>query len=77
MLKNFFSKRRNKTFYLTAVAQIVVIVQMALIMIGHGDLLTDALKNEIILFADAVLVLLSMFGVVNNPTIGGMKDGEE
>lgn len=75
-IKQFFSKRRNKTFYMTATAQVLVVAQTVLAAVGHGDLLTDILQNRILAVVDAVLALLAMFGVVNDPTTPGAKDAK-
>jgi uncharacterized membrane protein len=75
-IKAYFSKRRNKTFYLTAASQIIVIVQMFLMLIGKGHLVTETLKHDILLFVYAFLVLLAGFGLINDPTTPGVKDSE-
>jgi phi LC3 family holin len=75
-MRKFFSKRRNKTFYMTALAQVLVVAQAVMAALGHGDILTELLQNRILAVADAVLMLLAMFGLVNDPTTSGLKDNE-
>ena len=75
-MKKFFSKRHNKTFYLTALAQVLVVVQGVLAALGHADILTEILQNHILAGADAILTLCALFGIVNDPTTPGLKDSE-
>lgn len=76
-MKEFFKKRRNKTFYLTLISQILVAVQAVLVLFGKGYLLDTVLQNKILAAANAVLVVLATLGVVNDPTTPGFKDKEE
>lgn len=76
-MKEFFKKRRNKTFYLTLISQILVAVQAVLVLFGKGYLLDTVLQNKILVAANAVLVVLATLGVVNDPTTPGFKDKEE
>lgn len=75
-MKEFFKKRRNKTFYLTLISQILVAAQAVLTLFGKGYLLDTVLQNKILAAADAVLVVLATLGVVNDPTSPGFKDKE-
>lgn len=76
-MKEFFKKRRNKTFYLTLISQILVAVQAVFVLFGKGYLLDTVLQNKILAAANAVLVVLATLGVVNDPTTPGFKDKEE
>lgn len=76
-MKEFFKKRRNKTFYLTLISQILVAVQAVLVLFGKGYLLDTVLQNKILAAANSVLVVLATLGVVNDPTTPGFKDKEE
>lgn len=75
-MKELFKKRRNKTFYLTLISQILVAAQAVLMLFGKGYLLDAVLQNKILAAADAVLVVLATLGVVNDPTTPGFKDKE-
>lgn len=75
-MKEFFKKRRNKTFYLTLISQILVAAQAVLMLFGKGYMLDTVLQNKILAAADAVLVVLATLGVVNDPTSPGFKDKE-
>lgn len=70
----FFKKRRNKTFYITALAQVLVTAQLILTIFGYGELITLAMQNNILAAANALTGLLALFGVLNNPTESGVKD---
>lgn len=63
----FDKKRlRNYGLWTSLVAQILLIVQLGGALFGFT--LTDELKTEIVVFIDAVLVLLATLGIISNPT---------
>lgn len=76
-MKEFFKKRRNKTFYLMLISQILVAAQAVLVLFGKGHLLDTVLQNKILAAADAVLIVLATLGVVIDPTTPGFNDKEE
>lgn len=72
----YLKKRSNKTFYMTVVGQGVVVVQLYFVMTGQGEVVTELLKNNILLFTDAVCALLATVGLFNDPTTPGLGDKE-
>jgi phi LC3 family holin len=70
----FFRKRHNGTFYVTAISQLIVVIQLLLAIFGYDQVITDLLKIKVLSFVDGVIVLLGMFGVINDPTVPSIKD---
>lgn len=58
---------RNYGFWIALVSQVLLAVQIGAKVI-FGYTLTDDLTAEIVLFADAVLVVLATLGIISNPT---------
>lgn len=58
---------RNYGFWIALVSQVLLAVQIGAKVI-FGYTLTDDLATEIVLFADAVLVVLATLGIISNPT---------
>jgi phi LC3 family holin len=75
-MMKFLKKRRNKTFYITIVSQLLVATQLILALFGYEAILNAVLQDKILAATDAVLVVFSTFGVVNDPTKPGVKDSE-
>jgi phi LC3 family holin len=73
-LKAYFAKRRNKTFYITFVSQVLLATQFVLHMLGHDNVLTAVIQHQILNYTNIVLTLLATLGVVNDPTVKGLKD---
>lgn len=65
-LKDFFKKRRNKTFYITALAQLLIAIQLVLVLFGYDDILNEAMQNKILSAANAILIFLGTLGIVKN-----------
>lgn len=73
-LKAYLGKRRNKTFYITFLSQILLAAQFILHLFGHDNILTYVVQRQILNDANVVLTLLATVGVLNNPTVKGLKD---
>lgn len=62
------------------VAQLLIVAQMAiggLNALGMIDFqLTEAIQQNILTFVNAVFILLSMMGLIQDPTTKGMSDSE-
>lgn len=71
---NYLKKRNNSIFYLTAASQVLVAIQLVFAVFGYDSLLDAVMQNKILAAVDAVLIVLGTFGVVNNPTVPGVKD---
>jgi phi LC3 family holin len=64
----FFKQRHNKTFYLTSVSQLLIVIQTVLSVLGYDIIITEVVKHNILTIADAVLSILALYGVVIDPT---------
>lgn len=67
-IKDFFKVRRNKAFYITTIAQLLIVIQVVLAAFGYQDIITEALKDKVLGVANAILSILALFGVVIDPT---------
>ena len=70
-------KRRNKTFYTMFISQTLLVIQLFLAIFGLDDALNIEMQNRIMLFANGVLSLLGLAGVINDPKTPGMSDNEQ
>lgn len=57
---------RNYGLWTSIVAQVLLILQLGGVLFGYT--ITDEVKTEVIVFVDAVLVLLATLGIISNPT---------
>ena len=76
-LAKYFKRRRNATFYITALAQILVAIQLILAIFNAEYLLDTVLQNKILSAASGICVVLATFGVFNDPKEPGIKDTED
>ena len=80
MMINWKVRLRNRNWVLAFISQILIVTQMLLACLqslGIIDFqLTDAIQNSILTVANAVFVLLSMLGLVQDPTTKGYGDSE-
>lgn len=74
-MDKFFNRRRNKTFYMTFVAQLLITIQLVAELMGY-NILDTVMQNKILMAVDAVLVLAAHLGLVNDPTTPGLSDKE-
>lgn len=62
------------------IAQLMIVAQMVLSglnALGITDFqLTDAIQQSILTFVNGIFILLSMMGLVQDPTTKGMRDSE-
>ncbi|MBO0961839.1 phage holin [Neobacillus sp. MM2021_6] len=77
---NWKVRFRNKNWVIAFVSQILIVAQVVtacLHSLGLVDFqITDAIQNSILTFVNAVFVLLSMLGIVQDPTTKGYGDSE-
>ncbi|MEH7355658.1 phage holin [Neobacillus drentensis] len=77
---NWRVRFRNRNWIIAFISQILLVAQMVLSglhSIGLVDFqITDAIENSILSFVNAVFVLLSMLGIVQDPTTKGYGDSE-
>lgn len=77
---NWGVRLKNKAWVIAFVSQIMIVVQVVLEgmnMLGWTSFrLTEQVQKEIIIFLNAIFLILSMLGVIQDPTTKGYKDSE-
>jgi len=77
---NWKVRLRNKNWVIAFVSQIMIVAQMLLACLNSFGIidfqLTDAIQNGVLTFVNAVFVLLSLLGIIQDPTTKGYKDSE-
>ena len=75
---NWKVRFKNKSWVIAFVAQLMIVAQMllgGLNALGITDFqLSDAIQQSILTFVNALFILLSMMGLVQDPTTKGMSD---
>ncbi|MFR8002540.1 MAG: phage holin [Hydrogeniiclostridium sp.] len=73
---NWKVRIKNKTFWLTVIPAVLLLIQVAAAVFGYtldfGDL-----GNKLLAVVNAVFALLAILGVVNDPTTAGVADSEQ
>jgi phi LC3 family holin len=77
---NWKVRFQNRNWVIAFVAQLFIVAQMllgGLNSLGITDFqLSDAIQESILAFINAVFILLSMLGLVQDPTTKGIRDSE-
>jgi phi LC3 family holin len=77
---NWKVRIKNRNWVIAFLSQIMIVTQMVLAglhSLGIIDFqLTDAIQNSILTVVNAVFVLLSMLGLVQDPTTKGYGDSD-
>ncbi|MFF2448133.1 phage holin [Neobacillus sp. NPDC058068] len=77
---NWKVRFRNRNWVIAFISQLMIVAQLVLAglhSLGITDFqLTDAIQSYIITLANAVFVLLSMLGLVQDPTTKGYGDSD-
>lgn len=75
---NWKVRFKNRNWVIAFISQLLIVAQLlfaGLNSLGVIDFqLTDAVKDWILMFANAVFVLLSMLGLIQDPTTKGYGD---
>lgn len=65
----------NKAFWLAMIPALLLVIQLVLDLFGvkmdFGEL-----GNKLVAIVDAVFVILSLLGIVNDPTTKGIEDSD-
>lgn len=72
---NWIVRIKNKTFWLTAIPALLILVQSVAAVFGFTIDLGD-LGNKLLDVVNSAFVVLALVGVVNDPTTAGMSDSE-
>lgn len=70
---NWLVRIKNKNFWLAVVPAVILLVQAVAALFGFTIDLGD-IGNKLIAVVNAVFVLLTILGVVNDPTTAGISD---
>ena len=73
---NWRVRIKNKNFWLTVIPAVLLLVQVVASVFGFNLDLGD-IGNKLIAVVNAVFVLLTILGVVNDPTTAGISDSEQ
>lgn len=72
---NWIVRIKNKTFWLTAIPALLILVQSVASVFGFTIDLGD-LGNKLLDVVNSAFVVLALVGVVNDPTTAGVSDSE-
>jgi phi LC3 family holin len=73
---NWIVRIKNKNFWLTAIPALLLFVQMVASVFGF-NLDLGELGNKLIDIVNAAFVVLTILGVVNDPTTEGISDSKQ
>lgn len=73
---NWIVRIKNKNFWLAVIPAVLLLVQVVAAVFGLKLDLGD-LGNKLIAVVNAVFVLLTILGVVTDPTTAGISDSEQ
>lgn len=73
---NWRVRIRNKAFWVAIIPAVLVLIQVVAAVFGY-TLDLGELGNKLIAVVNAVFVVLSILGVVNDPTTSGLSDSEQ
>lgn len=73
---NWKVRIKNKTFWLTMIPAVLLLVQVVAAVFGYSLDFGD-LGNKLLAVVNAVFALLAILGVVNDPTTAGVADSTQ
>ena len=73
---NWRVRIRNKAFWVAIIPAVLVLIQVVAEVFGY-TLELGELGNKLIAVVNAVFVVLSILGVVNDPTTSGLSDSKQ
>ena len=73
---NWTVRLKNKTFWLSVIPAALLLVQVVAAVFGY-TLDFGELGNRLLAVVNAVFALLSVLGVVTDPTTAGVSDSEQ
>lgn len=73
---NWKVRIKNKTFWLTMIPAVLLLVQVVAAVFGYSLDFGD-LGNKLLAVVNAVFALLAILGIVNDPTTAGMTDSAQ
>ncbi len=80
MMINWKVRFRNKNWVIAFISQLMIVAQLVLAglnSLGITDFqLSNTIQNSILTLVNAIFVILSMLGLVQDPTTKGFGDSE-
>jgi phi LC3 family holin len=80
-LINWKVRFKNRNWVIAFISQVMIIAEMVIAGLNSMGLihfqLTDAIQNSILTIVNAVFVLLSMVGIIQDPTTKGVRDSDQ
>lgn len=73
---NWKVRIKNKTFWLTMIPAVLLLVQVVAAVFGYSLDFGD-LGNKLLAVVNAIFALLAILGVVNDPTTAGVADSSQ
>ena len=73
---NWRVRIRNKAFWVAIIPAVLVLIQVVAAVFGY-TLDLGELGNKLIAVVNSVFVVLSILGVVNDPTTSGLSDSKQ
>ena len=73
---NWRVRIRNKAFWVAIIPSVLVLIQVVAAVFGY-TLDLGELGNKLIAVVNSVFVVLSILGVVNDPTTSGLSDSKQ
>ena len=73
---NWRVRIRNKAFWVAIIPAVLVLIQVVAAVFGY-TLDLGELGNKLVAVVNAVFVVLSILGVVNDPTTSGLSDSKQ
>ena len=72
---NWKVRIKNKSFWIALIPAVLLVVQVFAALFGF-DLATDAMEVKLLACANAVFALLTVLGIVADPTTDGIADSD-
>lgn len=73
---NWKVRLKNKTFYLSLIPALLLVAQSLADVFGYS-VPVELISEKAITIVNALFVLLTILGVVNDPTTKGVSDSEQ
>ena len=75
-LINWKVRIKNKTFWLTAIPAVLLLIQAVAALFGLTIDLTE-IGDKLLEVVEALFIVLAIIGVVNDPTTAGVGDSQQ
>lgn len=73
---NWTVRIKNKTFWLALIPALLLLIQVVAAVFGF-DLKLDALGDKLIAVVNALFAVLTILGIVTDPTTAGVGDSKQ